>query len=362
MKIKSIETFTTKQIGIVRVNLEDGTCGYGQMAPFYADISSIVLHRQVAPYALGREVESIEEFTTQIIESQYKFKGSYICRAVAGLDTALWDIRGKKENKSVCELLGGKLGSVDIYGSSMKREITPEEETDRLVRLIDEKGISAFKLHICKPCGHNQDIWPGRTEAIVPMVRKAIGDNVDLYVDSNGCYSPERAIEMGRMFQDYGVGFFEEPCPFWEIEQTAQVKSALAMPIAGGEQDNCLAQWKRIIDINAVDIAQTDICYIGGISRALRVAAMADQAGILCTPHCANLSMLALFSLHMMKAIPNSSKYMELTIEDDPWAKNIYYPNLVVQDGKVSIPQGPGWGVTINEEWLNKADYCISQI
>src|SRR4051812_48775387 len=95
MKICSIETFSTKQISIVRVRTEDGQEGYGQIAPYNADISALVLHRQIAPHALGADASQIDTIVNRCIEAEHKFPGSYVCRAVGGLDTALWDLRGK---------------------------------------------------------------------------------------------------------------------------------------------------------------------------------------------------------------------------------------------------------------------------
>ena len=132
-----------------------------------------------------------------ITDREHKFPGSYVWRALGGLDTALWDLRGKLEGKSVCELLGGKPRPLRVYASSMRRDITPEAEADRLVRLRDRHGYDAFKIRIGSECGHDVDEWPGRTEAIVPAVRKALGDEVALLVDANSCYTPEQG-DRGR--------------------------------------------------------------------------------------------------------------------------------------------------------------------
>src|SRR5262249_49099849 len=149
--------------------------------------SALVLHRQVARYALGADETEIEAISERCIEGEYKFPGSYVCRALAGLDTALWDLRGKREGKSVCELLGGKPRPVPVYGSSMRRDITPEDEADRLRRLQDTRGFRAFKIRVGKVCGHSEDQLPGRTEALIPTVRRAIGDETTLLVDGNSC-------------------------------------------------------------------------------------------------------------------------------------------------------------------------------
>ncbi len=362
MKITRIETFATKKVCIVRVRSESGAQGYGQTAPFNADITALVLHRQIAPHILGKDAENLDALVDRCIEQNYKFPWSYVCRALAGVETAIWDLRGKVRGKSVCELLGGRPRPIPAYGSSMRRDITPEEEARRLGELMQTRGFRAFKVRIGKRLGHDEDQWPGRTEKLVAAVRKTIGNDTALLVDANSCYSPRKAIEVGRMLEDFGVCHFEEPCPYWELEWTAQVAAALDVPIAGGEQDNCLAQWRRMINMRAVDIVQPDLCYVGGLTRALRVAEMAARAGLPCVPHSANRSLVSVFTLHMLAAIPNAGPYMEFSIEPAPWADELYRPKLVVNDGAVAVPDGPGWGVEINPRWLEKAAYAASSV
>lgn len=363
MKIQSIETFTNgQQISIVRVRTDDGGEGFGQISPFNADISANVLHRQVAPYALGQDASDLDALADGILEDTYKFPGSYVCRALTGLDTALWDLRGKQAGKSVCELLGGTPRPFPVYGSSMRRDITPEDEAKRLVQLRDSHGYGAFKIRVGKKTGHDEDQWPGRTEALIPTVRQAVGDEVTILADGNSCYTPKRAIEVGRLLEEHNFGHFEEPCPYWELAWTAQVAAALDIPVAGGEQDYDLQQWRRLIEMQAVDITQPDICYVGGLTRALRVAKMAEEAGLPCVPHSANLSMVTVFTLHMMGAIPNAGPHVEFSIEPNSWVVDLYMPALEVVDGKVMIPNSPGWGVTINDAWLAKAEHQISQL
>jgi len=243
----------------------------------------------------------------------------------------------------------------------MRRDIKPADEAKRLVRLRDEKGFRAFKIRIGKVCGHDQDQWPGRTESLVPTVRKAIGDDVSLLVDANSCYTPPKAIEVGRILEDNNVCHLEEPCPYWELEWTAKVTAAINVPVAGGEQDNDLAQWRRMIRMRAVDIVQPDICYVGGLTRALRVAAMAAKAKMPCVPHSANLAMVTVFTLHMLGAIPNAGPHLEFSIEPSNWTKGLYEPALEVRNGLVAIPDGPGWGVTVNPKWLAKATRQVSE-
>ncbi len=366
MKIQKIETFTDEYVCFVRVTREDGAQGWGQVSPYFADITAQVLHRQVAPHVLGRDAFDIDTLVDLVTEREHKFPGSYLRRAICGLDTALWDMRAKLEGKPVCALIGGTPGQIRAYGSSMKRDITPRDEADRLSRLRDEFGFDAFKFRIGAECGHDIDEWPGRTEEIVPTMRKAMDDNVALLVDANSGFSPKRAIAIGHMLQDNGISHYEEPCPYWEYEQTKQVTDALEIDVTGGEQDCSLSDWRRMINDRVVDIVQPDICYLGGLTRTLRVAKMAEAAGIPCTPHAANQSMVTLFTMHLLRAIPNAGKYLEFSIEGEdyyPWQDDLFVESpYAIRDGKATVTDAPGWGVEVSPQWLEKSRYQISQL
>ena len=364
MKIARIESFSKPYVSVVRVTADDGAEGWGQISPYNADIAAQVLHRQVAPWALGADARDFAPLIDTIPEREHKFPGSYLRRAMAGLDTALWDLRGRLEGTSVCALLGGEPRPFPVYASSMRRNITAEDEAERLVRLRDAHGYRAFKVRIAEECGHDGDAWPGRSAAVVAAVRQAIGDEAALLVDANSGYTPAKAIAVGRMLADHGVCHFEEPCPYWELEWTAEVTAALGLDIAGGEQDWSLSQWRRIVGMPAVDIVQPDVCYVGGLTRALRVAAMAEAAGLPCVPHSANLTLVTVFTLHLMGAIANAGPYVEFSIEPDsyyPWQVGLFRPALEARDGAVQIPDGPGWGVEIAPEWLEGAEYTVSE-
>lgn len=364
MKLKIIETFTNNDVGFVRVTAEDGTQGWGQVSTYNSDISSQVLHRQVAPWTLGQETTNLDDLLDIVAEREHKFPGSYLRRAMAGLDTAIWDMRGKKAEKSVTELLGGTPGLIRAYASSMKRDITPKDEATRLKKLRDTQGFDAFKVRAGAEVGRNQDEWPGRTEEIIPTMRRELGNEVDLLIDANSCYSPDRAIEVGHILQDNGFCHYEEPCPYWELEQTKKVTDALTIDVTGGEQDCDLSTWKRMIEMRAVDIVQPDILYLGGISRTLRVVEMAQTAGLSVTPHCANMSMVTLFTMHLLRAISNAGKYLEFSIEGAdyyPWQDGLFTSSpYKIEDGQARVTDAPGWGVEINPEWLARSKYQIS--
>jgi L-alanine-DL-glutamate epimerase-like enolase superfamily enzyme len=366
MKIKAIETFATRDVAFLRVTSEDGAEGWGQVSAYNADITALVVHRQVAPWTLGADEGDIEPLIDRIPEKELKFPCSYLFRAMCGLDTALWDLKGKRAGKPVCELLGGTPGKLRAYASSMKRDITPDDEAARFVRLRDAHGFDAFKFRVGAEFGHDVDEWPGRTEAIVPTVRRALGEGATLLVDGNSGFSPARAIEVGRMLEDNGVVHFEEPCPWWELEQTRQVREALSLDVTGGEQDNMIPTFRHMIEMGAVDVVQPDVCYLGGMVRTLRVAAMAAAAGLPITPHAANLSMVTLFTMHLLRTIPNAGPYLEFSIEEAdyyPWQYGLFRNDpYTVEDGRVTVTDAPGWGVEIEPAWLARSTYQKSEV
>ena len=365
MKIKTIETFSNTHIAFVKVTAENGATGWGQTAPYHADITALVLHRQVAPWALGRAVDcDLDDLLDLIGEREHKFTGSHLRRAMGGLDTAIWDLRGKLTGKPVVELLGGRPTTLRAYASSMKRDITPGDEAERFRRLRGEYGFDAFKFRVGAEVGRDTDEWPGRTEAIIPSIRAALGDEVDLLADANSCYSPRRAIEVGRLMEAHGMVHYEEPCPYWELEQTREVADALDIDVTGGEQDCEFSVWKQIIGDRVVDIVQPDVLYLGGMARSMRLAAMAAEAGIPVTPHSANRSMVTIFTMHYLAAIPNPGKYLEFSIEGAdyyPWEQGLFVNDpFHVEDGRIRIPDEPGWGVEISPQWLDGAARQVS--
>ena len=363
-RITRIETFATPLIGFVRVTTEDGAQGWGQVSTYNSDITCQILHRQVAPWALGRGAHALEDVIAEIPLREHKYPGTYLCRAMAGLDTAVWDLRGKAVGLPVAALLGGTPGPIRAYASSMRRDITPEAETARLIALRDAHGFDAFKVRVGAECGQDRDEWPGRTEAIIPAMRRSLGADAALLVDGNSGFSPGRAIAVGHLLQDHGYEHFEEPCPYWELEQTAEVAAALSMAVAGGEQDWDLQNWRRMIALGSVDIVQPDVLYVGGMIRAMQVARMGHAAGLPCTPHAANLSMVTIFTMHLLRAVPNPGRYLELSIEGDdyyPWQRDLFVNDPYrVQNGHVTVTDAPGWGVEINPEWLARSVYLVS--
>jgi L-alanine-DL-glutamate epimerase-like enolase superfamily enzyme len=365
-KIVSIETFSRPDIALVKITVDSGETGWGQISTYNSDIASTILHRNLAHLVIGQDPASIDMLVDHCIERNLKYPWSYVNRALGGIDTAIWDLYGKIRERPVCELLGGKVRPVKVYGSSMSRTTTAEEEIERMSRLRDQQGITAFKYRIGSEASRNRDAWENRTEKMIGELGNALADSCALIADANSCYTPDRAVYYGRMLKSNGVVQFEEPCPYWETDWIKEVTAALEINVSGGEQDNDIAHWRRMINNHTFNIIQPDPLYLGGITRTWRTALMANEAGIPCIPHSANHGLVTLFTLHLMRSIPNPGNYLEFSIEFEDGinqeARSMYSPNLEISEGHLHLPGEPGWGITVHNEWLYKADYQVSRV
>ncbi|GMA95417.1 hypothetical protein GCM10025881_22410 [Pseudolysinimonas kribbensis] len=243
----------------------------------------------------------------------------------------------------------------------MVRDITPEAEADRIAGLAAEFGFRAAKIRVGEAMGRDVDAAPHRTERIIPRMREVLGPDFLLSADANGGYTAAQAIRVGRILEQHGYFHFEEPCPFPQLDETAAVADALDIPVSGGEQDTSLPQFHRMVSRRAVDIVQPDVGYIGGISRARKVAVLAEAAGIPCTPHCANASLLQVFTLHLALAMPACIHPQEWSIERTPWTEGVFGPMPEVVGGEVAAPHEPGWGIELEEGFVAQAERRISR-
>ena len=347
-------------LGFVRVTTRSGAEGWGQLSPFHADLSADVLHRYVAKHYLGKQPGDAEALAEDCIRYECKMYGTFTLRALSGIDTALWDLRAKQAGVPVCALLGGRPGRIPAYASSMRRDTAPEEEVERFLHWAEAHGAAAFKYKIMDMHGKNVDARPGRTHALIRAMGEAFPE-ATVIADANGGYAPETAIEDAHLMDACGVDYFEEPCLYLDHEATAAVSAASPVPVVGGEQDYDELRWTRLLERNIYAFAQFDPCYVGGFSRLLRFARLAESHGTPVMPHTSNPSMVMLFAMHLLRAIPNAGPMIEFGIEDDSWLGDALDPAPAMRDGHVEVPDRPGWGAAVNPAWLKGATYRESR-
>jgi L-alanine-DL-glutamate epimerase-like enolase superfamily enzyme len=247
---------------------------------------------------------------------------------------------------------------VAVYQATEYREKPVEESLDLIKRDVAEYNARALKIKVGGLMFMTKDIHAvgpqGRTETIIPLIRKTFGDDMALYADANGFYSPAEAIRVGRLLEEYRYGFFEEPVMFDWYEETKQVADALAIPVAGGEQEYSLHGFRWLIAHDGLQIVQPDTYYFGGMIRSMKVARMAQAFGKDCTPHMSGGGLGYLYMMHFVSALPNACPHHEFKGLRTNVQFECKTSPLAVTDGKVKVPTGPGLGVDIDPAYISK--------
>jgi L-alanine-DL-glutamate epimerase-like enolase superfamily enzyme len=315
-----------------------------------------ILKERVIPYFIGKDARDLEDhlFGVYRYQSNYKLQSLALWCPVAWVEFAVLDMLGRVAGKSIGELFGPIVRQqVAYYVASSRRDSTPQEEVEHLQRLIDETGAKAVKYRVGGRMSRNEDAMPGRTKELIPLSRKALGDQIDIHADSNSSYDPPQAIEIGRMLEDIDAVYFEEPCPFDHLEDTQRVTEALTIPVAGGEQESSERRFRWMIAHRGVDIVQPDLQYYGGLVRSTRVARMAALAGMPTTVHISG-GFGFVYMLHFASYVPDVGRYQEYKKGIEKYA-GWFDPPLKVADGAMTIPTGPGVGITHVADLLQDA-------
>jgi len=353
--IQSIELLRKDRNHFLRVRSTDGAEGIA-VDNGRADLLHPILNRRVIPYFLGKDARDLEDHLFGLYREgdNYKLQGLALWCPVALVEFAILDLLGRVAGRSLAELLGGVIrNTVPFYIASGRRDTTPQQEVDHLKGLIDKTGAKAVKYRVGGRMSRNQDALPGRTENLIPLSRKALGDHIAIHADSNSSYDPPQALKVGRMLEDINAVFFEEPCPFDDFEATKRVTDALKIPIALGEQEFSHARFKWCIQQRVADIMQPDLFYYGGLIRSIRVARMAALRNLPTTVHLSG-GFGFVYSLHYAACTPNISPWQEYKQGVETYGR-WFDPPLRILDGAITVPQGPGVGIAQPREILKGA-------
>jgi L-alanine-DL-glutamate epimerase-like enolase superfamily enzyme len=284
----------------------------------------------------------------------YKLQGLALWNVVALVEFAILDMLGRIAGRSIGELLGPRLRtSVPFYIASGRRDTTAQEEVDYLKQLIEETGTKAVKYRVGGRMSRNRDASLGRTEQLIPLSRKALGEEIAIHADAKSSYDAEHAIPVGQMLQDIDAVYFEEPCPFDDFEATKQVTDALGIPVALGEQEFSHARFRSMIRTHAADIVQPDLFYYGGLVRSVRVARMAELQDMPTTVHLSG-GFGFVYMLHFASAVPNIGPWQEYKKGVETYGQ-WFDPPLRITAGALSVPTAPGVGIVDPGEVMKDA-------
>jgi L-alanine-DL-glutamate epimerase-like enolase superfamily enzyme len=204
----------------------------------------------------------------------------------------------------------------------------------------------------------SKDSLPNRSEELIELTRKGLGDGVTIQADANGSYDAQKAIEIGRRLECINAYLFEEPCPFAELEETKRVSDALTIPISGGEQESSEYRFRWMISNNVLQIVQPDLHYYGGFGRATRVARMAARAGLSITVHLSGGDTGFAEMANFCSLTPNIGKFQELKQGVEETGK-FFDPPILVRNGSLTVPHAPGMGMLHADDLLKNAKTII---
>jgi L-alanine-DL-glutamate epimerase-like enolase superfamily enzyme len=344
--IDSIELLKAGKEYFVRVRSKDGAMGLSVCNPPRADYLDRIFKNLVAPAFLKKDARDLENLLWEAYrhDDNYKLYGIALWSPLAWVEMAILDMLGRINGKSIGQLLGDvRRKEIAVYVASGRRDTTPPEEIEYLQSLVEKSKAKALKFRLGGRMSRNADAMPGRTETLIPLVRKTFGDDFDLHGDSNSSYDPAHAIPVGRLLEEYKYVYYEEPCEFDALEDNKKVRDTLSIPVALGEQEYSEWRFRWTISNRVCDIVQPDLFYYGGLIRSMRVARMAQLAKMPTTVHISG-GFGFVYMLHFASVVEDIGKYQEYKLGMEQYGA-WFDPPIVVKNGLMTVPIGPGVGI-----------------
>jgi L-alanine-DL-glutamate epimerase-like enolase superfamily enzyme len=355
--IETLELLHYKDSFLCRVRSKDGAEGISISNAAQMSVLYPIFVKRMQPFFIGKDARDIEALVEEVTvyQSNYKAQGLAIFVPLATIEFAILDMFGKMSGKSIGQLIGEIHNTqVAVYQANGERDILAEETIEHMKREVAISHAKAVKFKLGGRMSHPE--FPvGRSEKLIPLVRKTFGDEMVISADANGSYTPQQAIPIGKLMQEYKYAFYEEPVPFDWYEETKQVADNLRIPIAGGEQEPSTHNFRWLIANDALSIVQQDMFYFGGMIRCMRVARMAHALGKQCIPHISSTGLGYLYMMHFVSAIPNSGPYHEFKEFNNDLPFTCATSTLRSDaNGVVKVPTGPGVGVEIDPVYVAK--------
>jgi D-galactarolactone cycloisomerase len=337
---------------IIALKTDEGIEGYTAGVGILDEAKSLV--GLLRPFLVNRDPFNVED-TLKMLRSSFflGYKAWFV-------EVALWDIIGKAAKKPIYKLLGGGPGILPAYCSTGEMH-APEKRAEEVLKL-KEMGFKAAKLRV-KSMNMRDDIRQ------VEVVRKAVGDDFALMVDANqgwpihafGAYptwSLKRAMETCRAYEEFGVSWMEEPLFKTDYEGYAALRASTTVPIAGGEFNSDLSEFRDLIERQCLDIVQPDVTIATGILNGKKVAGMAEAHNLAFSPHTWTNGLGFAANLQLMGACPNCP-YCEFPFEPPGWVPEardfmLTEPFIIDKDGNIKVPDKPGLGIELNLEKIEK--------
>ncbi len=360
MKITELELFTVPPRWLfLKISTDDGLCGWGE--PIVEGQAGTVRGavEDMSDYLLGRDPLQIEDIWQTLFRGRFYRGGPVMMSAIAGVNQALWDIKGKYHAVPIYELLGGKVrDKVQIYAG-----IGGDRPADVVQQALQRKadGLKAIKMGAVNEV-HFMDTFRHIDEAVgrVASVREAVGNDFSIAVDFHGRVHKPLAKMLIKELEPYHLMFVEEPVLPMHNEALLDLKRSTSIPIATGERMYSRWDFKSILAAGSVDIIQPDVSHAGGISEVARIAAMAEAYDVALAPHCP-LGPIALASCLQVDALAYNALIQEQSLGIHYNKSTDLLDYLVdksvfdYREGYVAVPAGAGLGIEIDETKVRAA-------
>jgi D-galactarolactone cycloisomerase len=349
--------YKTKGALVVEIVTDEGITGWGDCyGP--AAVSKTIIDTLLKPSIVGKDPFDVEVMWEAMYNKvkDYGLTGMTIS-GISGIDIALWDIIGKACKQPIHKLIGGcfrpkvQAYTTGLYFKDFKR--LKEEAMEEAAAYVDQ-GFQAVKMKIGLG-SIKKDIER------VAAVRKAIGPDVHLMVDANHCFNVPQAINIGRELEKLNVYWFEEPISPEDGEGYVEVTRALDMAIAGGENEFTKFGFRDIITRRSMDIVQPDVCAAGGITECKKIATLAQAHCVQCVPHAWGTAIGLAATIHFLASLPDCPPclvpippMLEYEQTFNPFRDQLTSVKMTHDKGWVDVPAGPGLGIDINREILDR--------
>lgn len=355
MKITSLETFIVPpRWCFLKISTDEGLVGWGEpIVEGQAATVAAAIH-DMSDYLIGRDPDTIEDIWQTLYRARFYRGGPVSMSAIAGIDQALWDIKGKRYGLPIYQLLGGAVRDrIQVYswvgGDRVSDVVTAAQ--DRAAQ-----GFSAVKMNACEEL-HYVDSYAKLESVIerIASVRAALGSGFGIGVDFHGRLHRAMAKVLAKELEPYHLMFIEEPVLSENNDALREIAAHTSTPIATGERMFSRWDFKQLLQQGVVDIIQPDVSHAGGISETHRIATMAEAYDVALAPHCP-LGPIALAACLQIDAISPNAFIQEQSLGIHYNVGNDLLDYLVdptVFDyaaGYVTIPSGPGLGIQVDEE------------
>jgi L-alanine-DL-glutamate epimerase-like enolase superfamily enzyme len=350
---------------LVRVETECGIVGYGEakeevgsVATCYAVVAAV--DRKFGPMLIGEDPRDISRLWERMYNgSRDHFaldrgrvfpilgrRGVSIA-ALGGIDIALWDILGKSLDAPVWRLLGGrKAARMPAYASGGWADA--DNIGAQLTGYVARGGFKAVKMRVGVMDGDAQS-----SAKRVKAARAALGQGIGLMCDAHGSFSVPEAKRFCRLVEECDLMWFEEPVTADDKRGYAEIRAATAIPIAAGESEFTRHDFRDLIDARAIDVLQPDLAICGGITEAMRIAALASAYNLRLAPHLWAGAPAFAAGMHVAAAAP-AGFILEYSLGANPMLQDLVEEKFSVKDGMVDIPERPGLGLTIDQDFVKR--------